>query len=117
MKIAQFTGVPSNIRTLKDKSVKVTIDTQELDADDMAALFEFYGNYAQIQLASNVGDFKEPEVPDIKVEGKSPSTRLRGVLYVYYDRVNKHGFPTFDMFYQSKMEELINHFKAKLPIT
>ena len=47
-------------------------------------------------------------------DGKSPSTRLRAVLYVLWEQEFKATFKTFETFYASKMEEMIEHFKEKL---
>ena len=45
-----------------------------------------------------------------KVPIKSPSQRLRGVLYNLFEQDDK-GFDTFDHYYEDKMEKIINHYK------
>jgi len=44
---------------------------------------------------------------------KSPSERLRGVFYQHY-MVEQPVGVTFDEYYESKMELLIEHYKGKL---
>ena len=44
--------------------------------------------------------------------GKSPSQRLRNVLYVLWEQSGQTMM--FDNFYNIKMEEITNHFKSKL---
>jgi hypothetical protein len=44
---------------------------------------------------------------------KKPSQRLRGVLFRLFEQDND-GFKTFSKYYDSKMEQLINHYKGKL---
>ena len=44
---------------------------------------------------------------------KTPSKRLRGVLYHNHRQDNK-GYKTFEDYYRSQMEMLIVHFKGKL---
>jgi hypothetical protein len=44
---------------------------------------------------------------------KKPSQRLRGIMFRVYE-VDSEGFTTFAKYYDSKMEQLITHFKNKL---
>jgi hypothetical protein len=44
---------------------------------------------------------------------KTPSQRLRAVLYRNYER-DQQGFKSFATFYEHSMEILINHYKSKL---
>lgn len=41
---------------------------------------------------------------------ESPSKRLRDVFYVLWEQ-DKEGFNKFDLYYESKMNKLINHYK------
>lgn len=91
-----------NISTTKDKGVKITLYTPELSAVDMALIFE----------AQKKGIADEIDV-DYTQEGKTPSERLRNVMYaVFKDKK----YPTiFDDFYKSEMEWFINIYKSMLP--
>ena len=95
------------VETTVDRWLKLTIFTRELSPQDTALLFMHY----------------QQEVPTIKLpttveQKKSPSQRLRGVLYKlwegqtsqYRDKFNNK----FDNYYDTKMEELINHFKEQM---
>jgi excisionase family DNA binding protein len=44
---------------------------------------------------------------------KKPSQRLRNVLFRLFEQDND-GFKTFSKYYDSRMEQLINHYKGKL---
>ena len=44
---------------------------------------------------------------------KTPSKRLRGVLYRNFEQDNK-GYKNFEDYYRSQMETIIVHFKGKL---
>lgn len=44
---------------------------------------------------------------------KTPSKRLRGVLYRNWEQ-DAEGYKTFEDYYRSKMEVIIVHFKGKL---
>jgi len=45
--------------------------------------------------------------------GKSPSLRLRNVLFVAHGQ-NNEGYPDFDSFYKAKLESFINIVKNNL---
>lgn len=44
---------------------------------------------------------------------KSQGARLRGVLFLLFQK-DKEGHETFDSFYQSKTNQIIEHYKSKL---
>jgi hypothetical protein len=44
---------------------------------------------------------------------KTPSQRLRGILYVNYQQIPE-GYKDFATYYQAKMEKICDHFKSKL---
>jgi len=45
--------------------------------------------------------------------GKSPSKRLRDVLYVAYKQ-NPEGYKDSETYYMAKMEKFVDHVKSKL---
>ena len=66
-----------------------------------------------------------PPLPTMKDgQEKSPSTRLRAVMFRYWELVLKKPNPanlkteaaTFDLWYSDQMERIILHFKNQLPI-
>lgn len=113
--------LPANIesyRSLKDRSVKIIFETAELTPSQVGDL---QGNLMKAGfLAFKSDPFKENEkqlLDSIEVEytdnGKTPSQRLRGVLWHNFQR-KPEGYTTFPSYYENKMEQLINHFKQKL---
>lgn len=62
------------------------------------------------QLTSNGTEVKFERKAEF--ETKTPSQRLRGVLYVLWEQTGKSG--DFETFYRQKMEGLINLIKNKL---
>jgi hypothetical protein len=103
------------ISTLKDGSLKITLESQELNSAEMAVLFELrnkqvYTAFKETPIKADELDIKEP-LTEFKTD-KSASQRLRAVLYCYWEQHK----PTkdFDTFYKSKMEEFINLVKDKL---
>ena len=105
-------------RSLKDKTLKVTFETSEPSPQQVADLVQSAGQFGY--LAFKVEPFTDTEKDEIEAlkadfedTGKTPGQRLRAVLYVNWEK-EKEGYKTFHDYYCSKMEVLINHFKAKL---
>ena len=108
-----------SLRTLADKTLKVTFETQELNPQDLLGLMENLHQFGY--LAFKMEPFKkdEKEMMDnlesgYKEAGKTPSQRLRAILYVTYQN-NNEGFDTFTRFYDHHMEKICTHFNSKLP--
>ena len=113
-----LTGIIENVSTRKDRSLKITIGTQELGSKSTSELFELSNNIANIYISANqisneikteIDKHSKDEVDKIK----SPSQRLRAVLFLNY-KENNSGFNTFENYYASKMAQIINHYKGKL---
>lgn len=91
-----------SINTTKDKGMKIVLYTPEMSAVDMALIFE----------AQKKGIADEIDV-DYTQEGKTPSERLRNVMYAVFKE--KQIAWLFDDYYRFEMELIINEYKAKLP--
>ena len=59
-------------------------------------------------------ELKQVDQIDPEFGGKTPSQRLRGVMFVLWEKVPE-GFKDFDTFYKHKMEVIIDHMKTKIP--
>jgi len=111
-------AVPSyvkKIQTLADKSVQLVFETQELSPDTVGYLFSLVDTYGYLLYFKNPPKPEEVNLPDFAPEfktDKTPSQRLRGVLFVLWEQSGKQG--DFDTFYKRKLEEVIEHFKGKL---
>lgn len=113
MKAVQFPSQLTKLETRVDGSIKVIIETQELSGSDMADLFAYRGQLGYTTFTPNPEAVVD--VPDVKVEdnGKSPSQRLKAVLYVMWEQSGKK-VDTFTMYYEMQMERIINQIKDKL---
>lgn len=118
MKIFQIAANLDGYRSNANKTMKLTFETNELSPETMANIH--YSLYKVGFLAFAPDPFTTQELSDIdalKVEyddaGKPASQRLRGVLYRLWEQTPE-GYKTFNDYYGSKMEVLINHFKDKL---
>lgn len=105
-------------RSLKDRSVKIVFETAELSPSQVG---DIQGNILKAGfLAFKSDPFKENEkqlIDNVEVEyqdtNKTPSQRLRGVMWHCFNR-EPEGYKTFPAYYENKMEQMINHYKAKL---
>jgi len=109
--------IVDKITTLKDKSCKITLDTQELKPSSAGELFTLMNSLATVYISpaeitsrelAQV-DAIEPEMP-----GKSPSQRMRNVMFLLWKQ-DGEGFSEFDGYYKTKMEKYIDELKANLP--
>lgn len=112
-----ITGIIDGLRTLKDKSLKLVIETQEPDKDAIAKLIGFNGHFVKILISDqNIIPQQIEAIESFKVEedaGKSPCQRLRAVLYRRWEQ-NPKDYKTFEDYYRSRMEQYIVHEKGKL---
>ena len=105
----------SKITTMGDRSLRLQIDvSKELTPEENAAIFALYNKlgyfiFKEAELLPE--DVNVPEyVKEFKTD-KSPSQRLRAVLFLIWDK-KKEG--NFNSFYGSKLDEIIEHFKKSL---
>lgn len=92
------------ITTLADGSFKLELVTQELDDETALALIKNRNKFID----------EVVEVPAIEEDaGKSPSQRLRGVIYRLWEQNGKEG-GSFEIYYRMVMELLIEKYKEKL---
>jgi len=115
----QTNSYVNKISTTPDKGLKITLTTQELDNESMATLFELMNKFTWVAFKDfEKGDILEeeleiPEVQPTEKGDKSPSTRLRNALYVWYMQ-NRSGKEDFDTFYKRQMEKIIDKVKSNL---
>jgi sugar diacid utilization regulator len=109
-------GQIESISTRRDKTLKVTIGTQELSPNQASDIFVLNQRFAYIGLKEEpFTQSEEVLIAGLKSEinQKTPSQRLRSILYKLYEQDNK-GYKDFGTFYASEMERIIEHFKSKI---
>lgn len=99
----------------KDGSVVLKFESRELTAEEIFAITQLRQVEGWLCFAPNENEIEIPE-GNISLETKTPSSRLRSVLYILYlQEVKKQKFVgVFDTFYGEKMEQLIEFTKKKL---
>jgi len=110
-------GQIETIATRKDKTIKLSIGTQELSPDDMTELFKTNQQFCYIAIKPELFISQELDAIDsLHTEfdaHKTPSQRLRGILYINYQQKSE-GYKDFNSYYLAKMESICEHFKSKL---
>jgi len=108
----------------KDKSVSLTFITQlEQSSKEFMEIDGILNDSGVLFFKSNGSltkeEVKELEGAEIEVEGKTKSQRLRNVLYIQWQQLSeidtrKLNNNTFNDYYSSEMERIIQHYKDKL---
>lgn len=98
------------VSTRKDGSLGLTFSTQELPVVDKVTIMDFVGGYGWLLFSQSEKEVvKVPPAP--ARDGRTPSQRLRGVIYRLWERTNAGDFETF---YRRSMERAINQVKEIL---
>lgn len=112
----QISSIIQNLRTLADGTWRIQIDTQELTPDQATQLMELHRKQGWFLFKENefvVDDVPTENAPEFKGD-KTPSKRLRAVLFVYWKECTIRK-PDFNTFYRQWMEQKIETIKKELP--
>lgn len=110
-----------SVATRKDRTIKLAFSTQELKGKDAAELLDLQNELVTLGISPKGLDEDDIEllrenkfgIEDIPNQ-KSKSQTLRSVLYLLYQQ-NPKNFTTFQNYYDNVMNQLIEHYKEKLP--
>ncbi len=102
-------------RFRKDGSCSVSFDTRELSAEEMMVIMGLRNAEGWLCYQPNPDGFEIPK-ENAEVDQKSPSDRLRSVLFVWYKQEMEAGnfVGLFETFRKEKMEKIIEGVKSKL---
>jgi hypothetical protein len=102
-------------RPTADRGMNLSFVSQELPDSEKLALLGYHQTFGHLLFSPN--EIQESDVPKNQATkiGKSPSERLRSVLFLIY--METGGKPEdFYIFYNAEMEKIINHYKLKISI-
>jgi len=112
--------IPASIEavaTRRDRTLKITIGTNELPPDVAASILSLQNEFAFFAIKKE--DFGKSELETIEAHKseideskKTASQRLRGVLFRIWERTANA--ETFETYYIREMERIITHFKTKI---
>lgn len=112
MKTLELNAVITGIRAKVDGSLGVTIGTPELTPEEKAEVMRLQG----VNTLMIIRPLDEPNAPKYKInkelEQKTPSQRLRNVLYVLWEQSGDRR--EFNEYYRVGMEKIINSVKERL---
>jgi hypothetical protein len=111
MKAIKVNVVISGVRSKVDRSLGLTLSTPELTTEERAEFMNLQG----INCEALFNPLEE-KVDLIEVKGetetRTQSQRLRAVLFLIWKGEGEK--TTFEEFYRSKMEAIIEHYKDKI---
>jgi hypothetical protein len=111
--------IVEGIGTRADRTLKITLGTQELTPAEAGRLFSLHQSAAYVMIKEELFNSAERDLLDkiqadaTEYNGKTPSQRLRNVLYRVYE-TDPQSFNDFTRYYEYQMERLISHFKNKI---
>ena len=119
VELFQTAALITKMETMGDGGIRIVFDTQEISKEDeVAKLFRLKKGGIGWLLFKNK-EIEMEDVPDYDPESfeeeKSPSKRLRNIMWVYHKEVKKGDKKDFDLFYRNYLERLIENYKSKLP--
>jgi hypothetical protein len=114
-----FPAILEGVRTRSDRTLAITFGTQELSPEDAGVIFSMLQSMMYVAVKEEMFTREEEKVLDelqadaVEFQGKTPSQRLRAVLYKNF-QIDNQGFSTFTRYYEHQMERIVNAFKSKL---
>lgn len=113
--------IPSTIdkiTTLVDKSLKISVISQELTPTQMSEIMQLFQKYGFFLFAAEeeAGKLETVELPPLPIREKdqrSPSEYQRALIYRLWEKTGKSG-GNFEFFYQNYMNEIAKAIKAKI---
>ena len=105
------------VKTLIDGGRVIDFETPELTPEASTYIFSLHKKSGFLIFMENAVKAEDIDLPESAPEfrtDKTPSQRLRNTLFRVWEQMAQGKPKTFEEFYKQKMEELIDHFKAKL---
>lgn len=109
MKALSTQVVLEGITAKKDRSLSIRFSTPELTSEEKATVMDLQGILCDMLLQPQNEEF--PDIVEVRAETerKTASSRLRGSLYVLWQKRGAEG--DFDTFYRANMEKFITRIK------
>ena len=104
-----------SLNTLKDGTIKLVFETQELRPADVGILFSYHQSLGFLAFNPQTFDknqvelIEKLEVKELDNE-KSSAKRMRNTLFRLWEE-NKNGYDDFNLFYKYRMNNLIEMLK------
>jgi hypothetical protein len=116
MKVIVTSAILTSFSSRVDKSLGFRGVTPELSSSEKTALMDFQG--LNVRLLIEPVDFPTDGKMEVKsvLDTKTPSQRLRGVLFVWWSQLTKSGKmdKPFLQFYNEQLERILDDLKQNL---
>lgn len=105
------------ISTLKDGTIKLTFETNELKPSDVGILFSYRKGLGYLAFKPETFEPDQAKlIEGLKCDdfegNKSPSKRLRDILFRLWQE-NNRGYDDFNLYYQYRMNDLAEMLKGE----
>ncbi len=113
----QFQSSIENVRPLKDGTMSITIHTQEMNDNEKLILINLLGKFGWTLFKEDEREFETKDIPKENTsisEFKTPSQRIRSVLYILWKNGGDRNFSDFEAYYKHQMEKIISQLKSHL---
>lgn len=110
-----FSALLSSVQSKVDRTVKVTLNTQEM-GKDAGELMNIAGQQVNVVMVSMDTTIKPVDIPEAPTDESSPtpkSKRMRGLLYHIWVAKNKPG-GDFDLYYSVRMNTMLDVLAKEL---
>lgn len=114
MKAIRTEAQLTSFRSRADGSVGFSGVTPEMSSTEKVALFDLQNVLCELLVYPK--DEKDAEMLEVRkeLEGKSPQSRLRAVMFVWWKLEQASGVQPFESFYGTQMEKIIESVKRKI---
>lgn len=111
-------SIVESVQTRKDRTLKITIGSQELNGKQMAELMSLNQTMAICYISEKgITDAEKESIDALEItapkSSKSPSERLRSVLFKVWE-TTATGLDNPKDHYKQEMERIIEHYKTKI---
>jgi hypothetical protein len=114
MKAIRTEAQLTSFRSRADGSVGFSGVTPEMSSSEKVALFDLQNVLCELLVYPK--DTKDAEVLEVRkeMEGKSPASRLRAIIFVYWKQSDPNQQEAFEAFYSRMMEKVIEWVRRKI---
>lgn len=110
-------AIVNSIRSLKDGSVSIQVETQELSPSKAGEVFSMRGKLIAMYLSPKETiaqrEIDQVDSVDVDLPGKTKSQRIRNVLYRIWE-LQPDGHKSFESYYNQVQERHITELKSVL---
>jgi len=114
LKTFQAPAILTGVRATNDNGLALSFRTNELSNEEKVTAMQFHQKFGFVLFREN--QFAEVDMPDTDAptdEDKTPSQRLRSVLYILFQQKGEPG-TNFELFYRDQMNRAIERVKRLL---